>query len=40
LDCCKTIKFFTKKEGLGIGDMELLAMVGAFLGPVGIGLLY
>ena len=32
----KLFKFFTKKEGLGIGDMELLAMIGAFLGPFGI----
>jgi leader peptidase (prepilin peptidase)/N-methyltransferase len=29
-------KFFTKKEGVGVGDMELLAMIGAFLGPLGV----
>ncbi len=29
-------KFFAKKEGLGVGDMELLCMIGAFLGPVGV----
>ncbi|MFH1644258.1 MAG: prepilin peptidase [bacterium] len=29
-------KFFTKKEGLGVGDMELLCMIGAFLGPVAV----
>ena len=26
----------TKKKGLGIGDMELLCMIGAFLGPSGV----
>jgi leader peptidase (prepilin peptidase)/N-methyltransferase len=25
----------TGKDGLGVGDMELLAMIGAFLGPLG-----
>ncbi len=29
-------KIMTKKEGLGVGDMELLCMIGAFLGPVGV----
>lgn len=28
-------KAFTKKDGLGIGDMELLCLIGAFLGPLG-----
>ncbi len=32
----KTFTHFTKKEGLGVGDMELLAMIGAFLGPIGV----
>jgi leader peptidase (prepilin peptidase) / N-methyltransferase len=26
----------TGKEGLGIGDMELLAMIGSFVGPIGV----
>lgn len=29
-------KFFTKKDGLGQGDMEFLALIGAFLGPFGV----
>jgi len=29
-------KKLTHKEGLGIGDMELLAMIGAFIGPMGV----
>jgi leader peptidase (prepilin peptidase) / N-methyltransferase len=29
-------KGITKKEGIGIGDMELLAMVGAFTGVLGV----
>ena len=32
----KTFKLLTKKDGLGIGDMELLAFIGAFLGPIAI----
>jgi leader peptidase (prepilin peptidase) / N-methyltransferase len=32
----KVFKFVTKKDGLGQGDMELLAMIGSFLGPIGI----
>lgn len=32
----KIFKFLTKKDGLGIGDMELLALIGAFLGPLAI----
>jgi leader peptidase (prepilin peptidase)/N-methyltransferase len=26
----------TGKDGLGVGDMELLAMIGSFLGPLGV----
>jgi leader peptidase (prepilin peptidase)/N-methyltransferase len=29
-------KSFTKRDGMGVGDMELLAMIGSFLGPVGL----
>lgn len=29
-------KAFTNRDGLGMGDMELLAMIGSFLGPVGV----
>ncbi|MFH1254378.1 MAG: prepilin peptidase [bacterium] len=29
-------KVFTKRDGIGIGDMELLAMIGSFIGPVGV----
>lgn len=29
-------KYWTKKDGLGVGDMELLAMIGSFLGPLGV----
>lgn len=26
----------THKDGMGIGDMELMALIGSFLGPVGV----
>jgi leader peptidase (prepilin peptidase)/N-methyltransferase len=29
-------KWLTKKDGLGVGDMELLCMIGAFSGPFGV----
>ncbi|MBD3273189.1 prepilin peptidase [Candidatus Dependentiae bacterium] len=29
-------KFFTKKEGLGTGDMEIMALIGSFIGPLGV----
>lgn len=32
----KLFKFITKKDGLGEGDMELLALIGSFIGPVGV----
>jgi leader peptidase (prepilin peptidase) / N-methyltransferase len=32
----RIFKVLTKKDGLGVGDMELLGLVGAFLGPVGV----
>ncbi len=32
----KLFKLITKKDGLGVGDMELLALIGAFTGPLGI----
>ena len=34
----KIFKMISKKEGLGVGDMELLGMIGAFLGPIGVWL--
>lgn len=27
---------FAQKEGLGIGDIELIALIGSFLGPLGV----
>ena len=32
----KLFKLLAKKDGLGVGDMEFLALIGAFLGPVGV----
>lgn len=32
----KLFKLITKKDGLGDGDMELLALIGSFIGPVGV----
>ncbi len=32
----KMFKKFTSKDGLGCGDMELLALIGSFLGPLGV----
>jgi leader peptidase (prepilin peptidase)/N-methyltransferase len=29
-------KYFTKKEGMGEGDMEFLSMIGSFVGPIGV----
>jgi leader peptidase (prepilin peptidase)/N-methyltransferase len=29
-------RVLAKKDGLGVGDMELLAMIGSFLGPLGV----
>lgn len=32
----KLFKLISKKDGLGVGDMELMALIGFFLGPLGI----
>ncbi len=33
---CRTLFFlFRKQEGMGIGDLELMALIGAFTGPLG-----
>ena len=32
----KIFKVIAKKEGLGVGDMELMALIGSFLGPLGV----
>lgn len=32
----KLFKLFTKKDGLGTGDMELLALIGSFTGVFGV----
>lgn len=32
----KIFKLITKKDGLGVGDMELLGFIGSFLGPLGV----
>lgn len=29
-------RLWTKKDGMGVGDMELLAMIGSFIGPIGV----
>ncbi|KKQ33490.1 MAG: Type 4 prepilin-like protein leader peptide-processing enzyme [candidate division TM6 bacterium GW2011_GWF2_37_49] len=29
-------KLVTKRDGMGVGDMELLALIGSFLGPLGV----
>ncbi len=31
-----SFKRFTGTEGMGVGDMEFLSMIGAFLGPIGV----
>lgn len=30
-----SFKYFMKKEGMGQGDLDLLAFIGAFVGPIG-----
>ncbi|MFA5074605.1 MAG: prepilin peptidase [Candidatus Babeliales bacterium] len=32
----KLFKYFAQKDGLGVGDMEFLALIGSFLGPGGV----
>lgn len=32
----KLFKVISRKDGLGVGDMELMAMIGSFLGPFGV----
>lgn len=32
----KTFFYFTHKEGMGQGDLELLACIGSFTGPIGV----
>jgi leader peptidase (prepilin peptidase)/N-methyltransferase len=32
----KLCKLILKKEGLGVGDMELLGVLGLFTGPIGV----
>jgi leader peptidase (prepilin peptidase) / N-methyltransferase len=32
----RLFKFITKKDGIGVGDMELLGMIGSFIGPLGV----
>ena len=34
----KSFIWFTGKEGMGQGDLELLAFIGAFIGPAGCGM--
>lgn len=31
-------KTLTRKEGMGRGDMELMALIGSFIGPIGVWL--
>lgn|GEM_PF-211720 len=32
----KTFTYLTGKDGIGVGDMELLALIGSFTGPSGV----